>query len=138
MSEPTLLVRRADAVVFQSSGKWLHPIFELREWLLPEGPSGQPRFPPESLAIRDKVVGRAAALLFLHTGIRQVHAVTLSKPGQAALVDAGVAPTYDSLIESVGCRTERMLADCADPAAACEILSQLREQALKKQAAQAS
>lgn len=49
----------------------------------------------------DLVVGRAAAMLFISAGIRELHAKVLSS-GAKALLDAhGIAVTFDTLTEQI-------------------------------------
>jgi hypothetical protein len=61
-------------------------------------------------------VGRAATLLSIRLGIRDVRAGIMSKIGQEALEEHGVSYRYDSLVvDRIACRTEEMLAAEYDP-----------------------
>eukprot|EP01062_Namystynia_karyoxenos_P038771 TRINITY_DN28161_c0_g1_i1.p3 TRINITY_DN28161_c0_g1~~TRINITY_DN28161_c0_g1_i1.p3 ORF type:complete len:172 (+),score=64.06 TRINITY_DN28161_c0_g1_i1:75-518(+) len=137
---PTLRASVGGAAVFESSSKWLHPIFELDEWLYPGGLGGgaPPRCPPAELHVRDKVIGRAAALLLLRLGVRQLHAETLSALGREALEAAGAVATWDAEIPSVGCATEQLLGAVTDPHEAHRIVAERRRLALARAAASAA
>ena len=49
----------------------------------------------------DKIVGKAAAMLFVKAGIRAVYAAVLSRPGKEYLERHGIAVTYDTLTERI-------------------------------------
>jgi hypothetical protein len=63
MQEPTLTVLRDGVPVFTSYGKWLHPLFELEDYLA-EHP-----VQPQHLVLQDKIIGKAAALLIHWLGV---------------------------------------------------------------------
>ena len=50
---------------FTSAGKWLHPLFELEEYLGARGIDGS------SGEVHDRIVGRASAFLITRLGIRR-------------------------------------------------------------------
>lgn len=52
-------------------------------------------------AVADRIVGRAAALLFLYAGVREVWATVISRPALATLLSAGVSCRYDTLTENI-------------------------------------
>jgi hypothetical protein len=102
--------------VFASRGRWLHPLLELEEFL-----RSRP-LDRRTLSLRDKIVGRAAALLIVRLGIPEVHAGILSRCGEAVFRERGVRCTRDSLVDRIACRTEDLLADVSDPEAAHAII----------------
>ncbi len=108
-STHSLEARQAGKVVFASDGKWLHPLLELERFLLASG------IDPASLTLHDKIVGRAAALLIVRLGIREVHAGVLSRLGQRALEAAGVCCSWAEVVERIDCRTEAILEHVDDP-----------------------
>ena len=57
-----------DKLIFQSNNHWLHPIFELENQLR------NMDVKPDMLQVRDKIIGRAAALLLVRLGIKKIHA----------------------------------------------------------------
>jgi len=87
-------------VVFRSSGRWLYPLFELEEFL------HQHNFDRSQLLIEDKIVGRAAALIMVHLGIRLVKINLLSRPGQEVVVQHNIHYTYAHLVDRIDCKTE--------------------------------
>jgi zinc transport system ATP-binding protein len=105
-------------LVFSSAGKWLHPLFELEGFLAESG------LDPASLSLRDKVVGKAAALLIVRLGIRRVRAGVLSRLGMEVLEAQRVEFSWDQLVESIGCQTEAALERIDDPAQAYALLKQ--------------
>ncbi len=116
--EHALEVRHDGTLIFWSDGKWLHPLFDLAAFL-----AASPLASGE-LRLRDKIVGRAAALLAVHLGIGHVHADVLSRHGQAVLMQFGVAHTYDTLVDRIACRTEDLLLNDTDPADAFTMLAE--------------
>lgn len=102
-------VYQNDKLIFQSSSHWLHPIFEFETYL--ESNS----IDRASLIVRDKIIGRAAALLLIRLGIKDIHAGTLSVSGQKVLSLFKVKSGYDLLVEQIGCKTEVLLKEQDDP-----------------------
>lgn len=114
--ELTLRVRFGGRQVFSSSGKWLHPLFELEEFL------NSASYPPQGVVVEDKIVGKAAALLLIRMGIRQVKAGVLSELAKAVLERFEVRFSYTTIVERIDCRTESLLADVEDPEQAYRIV----------------
>jgi zinc transport system ATP-binding protein len=116
---PSLELYLDSRVVFSSAGKWLHPLFELEDFLAESG------LERGALSLRDRIVGKAAALLIVRLGIRRVHAGILSRLGKEVLEAHQVAFTWDQLVEAIACRTESALARVQDADAAYARLRQL-------------
>ena len=108
-----------DHVVFSSSGKWLHPLFQFERFLRGH------RIDVGEGEIRDKVVGRGSAFLILRLGIRKVHAVLLSRLGKDVFDRAGIPCTWDTLVDEIQCRTEKLLREVTNPEEAHGILADL-------------
>ncbi len=53
----------------------------------------------------DKVVGKAAAMLYVLLGVRNVHAIVISVKAKEVLERHGIGVTYDSLVERIHNRT---------------------------------
>jgi hypothetical protein len=117
---PSLTVFLDDRPIFLSHGKWLYPLLEL-ESFLSNPPAGQ-EIDPGGLSVRDRIVGKAAALLTLRLGIRKVHAETISDLGKSALAAAGAQVTYDRVVDRVLCATEELLLDVEDPEVAHRLI----------------
>ncbi len=49
----------------------------------------------------DKVVGKAAAFLYLLLGVRTLHAAVISRPAVRVLEAGGVALCYDTVVEGI-------------------------------------
>jgi hypothetical protein len=107
--ETTLTVCHNGTPIFTSHGKWLHPLFELEDYLA-EHP-----IQPENLILQDKIIGKAAALLIHRLGVRIVKAGILSRLGEAVLQRHGIAYTYELLVDRIHCQTEELLAAVEDP-----------------------
>jgi len=107
--EPTLTVLHEGTPIFASHGKWLHPFFELEDYL------AEHAFQPAKLLLQDKIIGKAAALLIHWLGFRTVQGGILSRLGEAVLQRHGIAYTYELLVDRIHCQTEELLAQVEDP-----------------------
>lgn len=74
-------------------------------------------------AAADRVVGKAAAWLFIEAGIREVYAATLSAGGKALLETHGIPVQWDTLTAAIEnrdktglCPMEQAVADAKDSA----------------------
>ncbi len=110
------------APLFSSSGRWLHPLFKLEEFLADH--------PGKAFYLRDRIIGSAAAFLILRLGIPVVEADLASRRAQELLRAHGVATEARECVEAIGCATEQLLKDVSDPEAAYLILAERRERAL--------
>ena len=108
MKEPSLTVLRDGVPVFTSTGKWLHPLFELEDYLAEHG------LEPVNLILQDKIIGKAAALLIHRLVFCSVKADILSRPGEAVLQRHGIAYSYEELVDRIHCQTEELLATVED------------------------
>jgi len=115
-NEPTLTVFHDGTSIFTSYGKWLHPLFELEDYLADHPIS------PESLVLRDKIIGKAAASLIHRLRFRIVKVGILSKLGEAVLQRHGIAYTYEQLVDRIRCQTEELLAEVEDSEEAYGVL----------------
>jgi hypothetical protein len=113
-----LEVYAGDRCVFTSDRRWLHPLFELEQFLVAWSD------PRNELVVRDKVVGRAAALVLVYLGVGEVRAGVLSEGGKAVLERHGVPSRWVELVERIGCQTEELLATELDPERAWRFLRQ--------------
>ena len=115
-AEVTLRAYHEEREVFSSLGKWLYPLFELERFL------DTSSYRPESLRLEDKIVGKAAALLLVRLGIRQVGAGVLSRLGREVLERHQVLYTAEEIVERIDCSTEALLAEVDDPDQAYRIV----------------
>jgi Domain of unknown function (DUF1893) len=106
---PSLELFRGQRRVFSSAGKWLHPLFELEEFLADSG------LDPAGLRLHDRIVGKASAFLIVRLGIPSVHAGVLSRLGKQVLEARGVEHSWERLVERIACQTEAALEQVEDP-----------------------
>lgn len=73
----------------------------------------------------DKVVGKAAALLYCLLGVKALHAGVLSQPAREVLASAGITVVYDTLVPAIRnragngfCPMETAVWDLTEPALA--------------------
>ena len=76
-------------------------------------------------AAADKVVGKAAAFLYLRLGVAAVHAHVMSEPARDLLAAHGIDTTYDTLVPAIRnragdgyCPMEQVSLPLTDPVAA--------------------
>jgi Domain of unknown function (DUF1893) len=119
VSETTLELVLNGEVLFASKGKWLHPLFELEQFLKTR------QVDLGRAQVRDKIVGRGSAFLMVRMGIRAVRAGVLSRMGKDVLDRAGVACGWETLVDKIQCRTEGLLRDTTDPEQAYLLLADL-------------
>jgi hypothetical protein len=116
-TETTLRAFHEEREVFSSTGKWLHPLFELEEFLRTVA------YPPHSLRVEDKIVGKAAALLLIRLGIRNLRAGVLSELGRDVLKRFHVQYSAGLTVRRIDCQTEILLAEVEDPEQAYRIVA---------------
>ena len=85
-------------------------------------------------AVADKIVGRAAALLFAHAGIREVYAQVLSQSALDYFNSQNIAVHYGELTPHIInrrndgiCPMEQVTAEISDPQEALHIIRETRE-----------
>jgi zinc transport system ATP-binding protein len=117
--------------LFESTGKWLHPLFELEQFLR------ERKIGVQGAEIHDKVVGRGSAFLIVRLGIRRAHAGMLSRLGQDVLDRAGVACTWEVLVDEIECATENILRNVTDPEEAYALLAERARKAAPHRPARA-
>ncbi len=101
MDETTLRVfDAAGGTVFETGGKWLHPLFALEDFL------AEKKLDASALTLEDKIIGLGAAFLVIRMGFRRCRAKLLSGRAAPLLEKYGVAYEWDERVEKIGCRTE--------------------------------
>lgn len=90
----TSVVRKGDSVYF-SKARGVKPLLN---WL-DEG------LDFTGFSAADKVVGKAAAMLYVLLGVSRVHALVISKKAVQVLAGNGIEVTYDTLAERIHNRT---------------------------------
>ena len=105
---PSLQVFRSENRIFTHNGKWLHPLFALEDFLATE------EIDPSELALRDRIIGKAAAMLIVRLGIRNVYGELMSDLGAEFLRTRGAMLSWGSRVPHIECRTEELLAGTDD------------------------
>ena len=98
----------SDNVVFESSGKWLYPLFEVEDYLHESSADAG------TLFLHDRIAGRAAASLIVRMGFRSCFIDTLSRHALDVFRKYGVDCGYSLLVERIQCRTEDLISADAD------------------------
>lgn len=101
----TLEVFNKDEAVFTSSGHWLHPLFELEDFIR------ENKLDSSSLSLHDSIQGRAAACLTVRLGIKNVKCNILSALALDVYKKAGASVSYDTLVPRILCKTEDLITD---------------------------
>jgi len=109
MNDSGLCVYHGDTLIFSSSGKWLHPLFDLELFLASR------KEDPSEMRLEDKIIGKAAAMLMIRMGFRRIHGRLMSRPAREVLEQFGVRVSWDELVPLIQCRTEAILANIDDP-----------------------
>ena len=103
--EHSLIVRYQNQIIFTSDSHWLHPLFELDDFL------SKQEIPVTDLFLQDKVAGKAAACMIVRLGIKKCHIELISERAVPVFEKAGVEYTYNMPVEQIDCRTEYLIAD---------------------------
>jgi len=111
-------------VLFSSSKKWLHPLFELEVFLASHSVGES-----HDLLLRDTIVGRAAAFLILRMRLRRVETDLVSRRAIALLKEHSIEFEATLTVDAIDCMTEELLKDISDPVTAYAILSERRSKA---------
>ena len=106
-------------VIFESSSRWLHPLFELDEYL-----KKHCEIDPGDLFLADRIIGRAAALFFLHLRICRCAAPVVSERALPVLNAAGIDVEYEKTVPRLDCQTEDILAEESDGDRAWQLLKE--------------
>jgi len=91
--------------LFTHDGHWLHPLFALEDHIRISGVDAS------GLFLRDKLIGRGAAVLISRMGIKSCHGVTVSKRGLDYFQRKGIECSFDTLVDKLDCQTELVLTD---------------------------
>ena len=120
-------------ILFSSSNKWLHPLFELEEFLALHA-KNESNFEFEGgltassadLFLRDRIIGRAAAFLIIRMGISKVETDIASRHALSLLNTNSVSIETIETIDAIKCITEDLLKDILEPEKVYSILTERR------------
>ena len=90
-------------IIFESSGKWLYPLFEVEDYLHAMD------LKADGLFLHDRIAGRAAAGLITRMGFPGCFIDTVSKPALEVFTRFGVECGYNILVDRIDCRTEDLI-----------------------------
>ena len=103
--EHSLIIRYRDNIIFTSDSHWLHPLFELDDFL------SKNDIQASEILLQDKIAGKAAACMIAYLGIKVCHIELISERAIPVFEKAGISYTYDALVEQIECRTEYLITD---------------------------
>ena len=112
----SLEVFAGDRLIFYSDRSWVYPLLDLEAFF------AAGNRPDAELVARDKVVGKAAAMLMAHVGIHRVEALLMSELARDFLSGREIPFDHERLVPRITCRTEEILGDIDDPAEAYRII----------------
>lgn len=92
--ECTSVVRKGDSVYF-SKARGVKPLLN---WL-------DDKMVFNGYSAADKVVGKAAAMLYVLLSVSKIHAFVISKRALEVFAKSGIEVTYDTLVERIHNRT---------------------------------
>ncbi len=99
-----------EKLIFSSQSKWLHPIFEFEDFLADyDGPK-------DNFRAWDSAIGKAAAVLLIRLGVKQLHGELVSELAVKYTVQTlGEGKiTWDTLVDRLMCQTESILNPLTD------------------------
>ena len=112
----SLQVYLGDQIIFQSSGGWLYPLFDFEDYLK------RHPFDTSKVFVRDKVIGKAAALMLVRLGVGSVEGLIMSELAKDVFSSFKVPHTCITLVPRIDCKTESLLQDVVDIEEAYQIL----------------
>ena len=116
MTEYSLELKFESKTIFSSNGKWLHPLFDLEDFLNREN------YDPAKLTLYDKIIGKASALMIVRLGIKKVAGGIVSKPAETVFKNWDVEYSSEKKVDYIGCKTEQILMDVSDPEEVYQII----------------
>lgn len=114
--EVSLLVFLEEQLIFSSDGKWLYPLFDFEDFLKTHA------FDLNDIFLKDKVIGKASALLIIRMGIKKVHGDIMSELAMDVLDQNDIHYSYTTCVPKISCKTEELLHLVNDPEIAYQIL----------------
>ena len=103
------MLSAAGEVLYETSGKWLHPLFALEHFL-----ETHPQHDPSTCFLHDRIAGKAAAALTVRLGFKFVKADMISSLALGFYEESGVTAFYTVKVETIQCMTEKLLEDIDD------------------------
>lgn len=107
----SLQIFNNETLIFESSGKWLHPLFDFLEFLKTyDGPK-------DNLLLHDNAIGKAAAVLAIRAGVKKINAEILSEIAKKYIEETNsnrpenekIQLAWTNLVPKILCATETQL-----------------------------
>ena len=102
------MVDMNNRVVFEATGKWLYPLFELEFFIHANS------LDPSHFFLHDRIAGKAAAALTYRLGFTHVKADMMSSLAAHLYDTYGVTYRYNILVDKILCQTESLFEDIDD------------------------
>ncbi len=96
-------------VIFEASGKWLHPLFSLEHFL-----ATHTDIDAAEHFLHDRIAGKAAAALTVRLGFRHTKADMISSLAIELYERNGVNVSFNEKVERIACMTESLLEEIDD------------------------
>ncbi|MCK5149254.1 DUF1893 domain-containing protein [bacterium] len=103
-------------LIYEHDGHWLHPLFSFYYYIIRDGVDVSQCF------LKDKIIGRGAAVIIAKTGIKACHGETVSERALPILKHEQIHITWDKLVDRLPCQTELLLGDDLDIDRSFELL----------------
>ena len=98
-----LEVYKNEELLFSSNGKWLHPLFELDDFLK------QKPISADQLFLKDKIAGKAAAYLMARMGLKKVAIDLISEGAIQVFENFKIDYQYTEKVPAIQCKTESLI-----------------------------
>lgn len=103
-----ILYNKKGELLLRSSGKWLHPLFEVEDFLRTRN------IEAKNLILHDKIAGHAAAALIIRMGFETCIINLISQPALDLFEKYNMDCTYTHLVKKIDCRTEDLITSSMD------------------------
>ncbi len=95
-------------VIYETTGKWLYPLFELEHFIQETSLDTSLYF------LHDRIAGKAAAALTYRLGFKHVKAEMMSSLAASLYEKHHVEYSYDTLVDKIYCQTETLFENVDD------------------------
>ena len=109
----TIVIYKSDASVIVSNDRGVAPLMQLLK---------EDALQLRDSMVADKVIGKAAALLMVYAGVKEVYTPTISKPAVEVFENNDIKLTYDKIVDRIInrkgdglCPMETLCLDINDP-----------------------
>ena len=88
----TIVIYKSDASVIVSNDRGVAPLMQLLK---------EDALQLRDSMVADKVIGKAAALLMVYAGVKEVYTPTISKPAVEVFENNDIKLTYDKIVDRI-------------------------------------